>query len=64
VRINYVETVNHTNNHWVEKVEARSDFVRWEVVDQMGGLYIDWDVLVLKDLRILREASFNCIVGR
>jgi hypothetical protein len=64
VKINYVETVDYTNGRWVEKVEAKSDFVRWEMVDQMGGLYIDWDVLVLRNLRIFREASFNCIVGR
>lgn len=45
-------------------MEAKSDFVRWDVIYEFGGVYIDWDVLTLRDIRPLREAGFNNVVGR
>ncbi|PHH69175.1 hypothetical protein CDD80_6967 [Ophiocordyceps camponoti-rufipedis] len=44
--------------------EHRSDFVRVAAAREFGGLYIDFDVFVLRDLRPLREAGFGAVVGR
>ena len=48
----------------IDKVEHRSDFVRMDAVQKYGGLYLDWDVHVLRDLKPLRESGFANIVGR
>jgi hypothetical protein len=64
VKINHVTTITHTNGKQVENVEAKSDFVRWDIIYEFGGIYIDWDVLTLRDVRVLREAGFRNVVGR
>jgi len=51
------------NGKIIEKIEHKSDFVRVEQVREMGGTYLDWDVMVLRDTRPLRESGFNAIVG-
>lgn len=63
VKINEVvapSVVNDINVH----IEAKSDFVRWEILYEYGGLYIDWDVLPLRDIRSLRKAGYRSVVGR
>ena len=45
-------------------VEAKSDFVRWEVLYQYGGIYMNWDVLPLRDIAQLRKSNFSSVVGR
>lgn len=64
VKIHHVRTVSVSNNQVVEAIEAKSDFVRWDMIYDLGGIYIDWDVVTLRDLRIYREAGFNNVVGR
>ena len=64
VQVNYVEALSHVNDREVYNIEAKSDFVRWEQVAKHGGIYLDWDVLTLRDIRVLRESGFNAIVGR
>ena len=43
---------------------ARSDFLRQEVLAKYGGVYMDWNVVPLKDIKALRHAGFQAVVGR
>ncbi|RDA93040.1 hypothetical protein CP533_0693 [Ophiocordyceps camponoti-saundersi (nom. inval.)] len=45
-------------------MEHKSDFVRVEALREVGGLYIDFDVFVLRSLRSLFDAGFGAVVGR
>jgi hypothetical protein len=45
-------------------MEHRSDFVRVAAVHELGGVYIDWDVHALRDIRVLRESGFRGVAGR
>jgi hypothetical protein len=64
VQLNKVSVPTHANGHRVENIEAKSDFTRWEQVYAIGGRYIDWDVIILRDDVSLREAGFKSVVGR
>ena len=44
-------------------LENKSDFVRAKAVYEHGGVYFDWDVHALRDLKPLREAGFVNVVG-
>ena len=44
-------------------LENKSDFVRAKVVCEHGGVYFDWDVYAIRDLKPLREAGFANVVG-
>jgi hypothetical protein len=48
----------------VQIIEHKSDFVRMEVVHKYGGIYLDFDVHPLRDIRVLRNAGFANVVGR
>ncbi|KAJ3498019.1 hypothetical protein NLG97_g1449 [Lecanicillium saksenae] len=52
------------NGKKIENTEHASDFVRVEAVRQFGGIYVDFDVFALRDLRVLRESAFHAICGR
>ena len=41
----------------------QSDFVRASVLVKYGGIYLDEDVYILRDLKPLRQAGFENIVG-
>ncbi|RDA87586.1 hypothetical protein CP532_3964 [Ophiocordyceps camponoti-leonardi (nom. inval.)] len=45
-------------------MEHKSDFVRVEAVREVGGLYIDFDVFLLRPLHVLLRAGFGAVVGR
>ncbi len=45
-------------------LEHRSDFVRVAAVAELGGVYIDFDVHALRDIRVLRESGFRGVAGR
>ncbi|KAG9253427.1 uncharacterized protein F5Z01DRAFT_657187 [Emericellopsis atlantica] len=65
LRINTVEAPTHTNTgKEIQGMEHRSDFVRVKQVHELGGVYIDFDVHALRDIRILRESGFKAIAGR
>jgi hypothetical protein len=64
VRINEVSVSTYANGHKITKVEHRSDMVRFNQTYDKGGIYLDFDVLTLRDVRVLREAGFNNVVGR
>lgn len=64
VTVNQVEVTEQVNGMKIKNVEAKSDLVRWEETYEKGGIYLDWDVHTLRDVKILREAGFNNVVGR
>ncbi|KZZ97693.1 glycosyl transferase [Moelleriella libera RCEF 2490] len=59
-------TVPRTANNGMEIniMEHKSDFVRVAAVKAHGGLYVDFDVYPLRDLRSLRHSGFQGVVGR
>lgn len=52
------------NRKKIEHIEHASDSVRVEAVRQFGGVYVDFDVFALRDLKVLRESAFHAICGR
>ncbi|KAK4237711.1 hypothetical protein C8A03DRAFT_15776 [Achaetomium macrosporum] len=63
--INTVPVPTHAaNGKPLQNMEHKSDFVRVKAVHDMGGVYIDWDVHALRDIRPLRESGFRAIGGR
>lgn len=64
VIINHVKVAEHVNGMKIKNIEAKSDLVRWEETYDKGGIYLDWDVHTLRDVKILREAGFQNVVGR
>ncbi|KAH7308490.1 hypothetical protein B0I35DRAFT_453771 [Stachybotrys elegans] len=65
LHINTIEAPTHTNTgKEIHGLEHRSDFVRVREMYELGGVYIDFDVHALRDIRILRESGFKAIAGR
>lgn len=63
--INIVEAPTHTNTGVeIKGLEHKSDFVRVKAVHEIGGVYIDFDVHALRDIRVLRESGFKAVAGR
>jgi hypothetical protein len=48
----------------IRKIEHKSDFVRIDELHRTGGLYMDLDVLPLRDIKPLRNAGYKTVVGR
>ena len=48
----------------IVKLPNKSDFVRTRVMKRWGGIYLDEDIYLLKDLSVLRHAGFQNVVGR
>lgn len=46
------------------RIEHKSDFVRAKVVYEHGGMYLDWDVYALRDVKTLRESGYANVLGR
>ncbi|KFA77470.1 hypothetical protein S40288_11412 [Stachybotrys chartarum IBT 40288] len=65
LQVNTVEVPTHAGNgKEVQGIEHKSDFVRVRAVYGLGGVYIDWDVHPLRDIKPLRESGFKAIAGR
>ncbi|KAL2132042.1 hypothetical protein VTI74DRAFT_4271 [Chaetomium olivicolor] len=65
LQINTVPVPTHAGNgKELQNMEHKSDFVRVKAVCDLGGVYIDWDVHALRDIRPLREAGFGAVAGR
>lgn len=65
VVVNQVTAPTHANNgEEIKYLEHRSDFVRVQAVHDHGGIYIDFDVYPLRDIRVLRESGFRAVAGR
>ncbi|KAJ4314671.1 hypothetical protein N0V94_006352 [Neodidymelliopsis sp. IMI 364377] len=41
-----------------------SDFVRWDAIPKIGGVYLDWNVIPLRPLTPLLNADFAFVCGR
>ncbi|PFH60209.1 hypothetical protein XA68_11305 [Ophiocordyceps unilateralis] len=48
----------------IRKMEHKSDFVRVKAVRDYGGVYLDFDAHLLRDIRPLLRAGFNAVGGR
>ena len=65
LQINIVDAPTHTSTgKEIQGMEHRSDFARVKAVQNLGGIYIDWDVHPLRDIAVLRESGFKAIAGR
>jgi hypothetical protein len=68
-------SIPNLSHHWVKppkytltcreitRIEHVSDFVRTQQLHHYGGMYLDTDILALRDVRKLRESGFSNIVG-
>ncbi|KAF3023782.1 hypothetical protein E8E12_000050, partial [Didymella heteroderae] len=48
----------------ISAVQHKSDFVRWDAIASVGGIYLDWDVVPLRPLTPLLNAGFAFVGGR
>ncbi|PHH84450.1 hypothetical protein CDD83_1928 [Cordyceps sp. RAO-2017] len=63
--VNPVESPTVTNKGVkIKHVAHKSDFIRVQVLRQFGGLYLDLDVFVIRDLRPLMASGFQSVSGR
>ena len=53
-----------TTGYEITKLPNQSDFVRTTVLLKYGGIYLDADAYILRDLKPLRYVGFENIVGR
>ncbi|KFY50746.1 hypothetical protein V496_09195 [Pseudogymnoascus sp. VKM F-4515 (FW-2607)] len=61
---NRVSTLNHTLScRRILKIEHKSDFVRTQQLHRYGGVYMDTDVIPLRDVKVLRESGFANVMG-
>ncbi|PQE31645.1 glycosyl transferase protein [Rutstroemia sp. NJR-2017a WRK4] len=64
LKINYVPTPTHTaTGKEIRSLEHKADFVRGEILNAMGGVYLDLGALPIRDIRPLRATGFANIVG-
>lgn len=64
LRLSRVTAPTTANGHDIQRVEHKSDFVRLDQLTLHGGIYLDWDVLVLRSLDPLLDSGFKAVVGR
>lgn len=65
VKFHFEEAPTHTSKGLeIVKFANRADFIRTRVVQKMGGIYIDEDIYLIKNLTNLRRAGFHSVVGR
>ena len=48
----------------IERLAHKSDFIRTRVLKEWGGIYLDEDAYVVKDLKPLRHSGFKSIMGQ
>ena len=64
LKFNYHAAPNVTSrNQTVDELANQSDFVRTSVLVKYGGIYLDDDVYILRDLKPLRQVGFENIIG-
>src|SRR4051794_40475154 len=64
LRLRTVPFPTHASNGVkLVNMELRSDFVRVAAVHDLGGVYMDWDVHALRDVRSLRQSGFRGVAG-
>ncbi|KAK3935330.1 hypothetical protein QBC46DRAFT_367655 [Diplogelasinospora grovesii] len=52
------------NGREITVVEHKTDFIRQEVIREMGGIYLDFDAHPLRGISPLRRSGFNAIFGQ
>lgn len=64
VKVRLIDVPTHTR-HGVklEHLEHRSDFVRPGILREFGGVYLDFDVVPIRDMKPLRESGFRHVFG-
>ncbi|KAK3302877.1 uncharacterized protein B0T15DRAFT_568643 [Chaetomium strumarium] len=63
--VHEVDVPTHAGNGVeLQNIEHKSDFVRVKALYELGGVYIDFDVHPLRNIRPLRESGFRAIAGR
>lgn len=64
VSFNHQTPKDHTESGVaIDKLPNQSDFVRTVVLGEMGGVYLDEDSYVLRDLKRLRSMGFENVLG-
>lgn len=64
VRFTHQTPKDHTESGVaIDKLPNQSDFVRTVVLGKMGGVYLDEDSYVLRDLKRLRNMGFENVLG-
>lgn len=64
VRFNHVTPPTHTSKGvQISLFAHQSDIIRTRAVRQFGGIYLDEDMYVIRDLTDLRRSGFQTIVG-
>lgn len=48
----------------INAIQHKSDFIRWETIEKIGGIYLDWDVFPLRPLTPLLNSGFAFVGGR
>lgn len=51
-------------NQPINAIQHKSDFIRWDTIAKIGGIYMDWDVVPLRPLTPLLNAGFAFVGGR
>jgi hypothetical protein len=65
VEFHFEEAPTHTSKGLkIVHFANRADFIRTRVVQKMGGIYIDEDIYLIKNLTGLRRSGFQSVVGR
>lgn len=64
VVVRHIEVPTHTKyGGKLEHMEHRSDFVRPGILRDFGGMYLDFDVVPIRDMKPLRESGFRNVFG-
>lgn len=64
LEVRYIEFPTHTKyGDELEHLEHRSDFVRPGILRDFGGIYLDFDVVPIRDMKPLRESGFRNVFG-
>ena len=65
IKYNYHSAPNQTTaGIEINNLPHRSDFVRADVLQKFGGIYLDDDVYLLRELHTLRHIGYENVVGR
>lgn len=65
IKYNYHFAPNQTTTgREINNLPHRSDFVRADILQKFGGIYLDDDVYLLRELHTLRHIGYENIVGR
>ena len=65
IKYNYHSAPNQTTTgREIDNLPHRSDFVRADILQKFGGIYLDDDVYLLREVHTLRHIGYENIVGQ